>query len=210
MKKILATILALTMVLSLGIVAFADDTTITSSDGETWTGGSGTGNNEATGNVNVEAIALEAGDPVYSVKVTIPDLTYTYKFGKAGTWDPTDGTGLKYDAITGNGWDNGSGGVQASAPEKVITVSNYSNRAIKASAAYASNSVTEATGISVNVETSSGEQEAEIESAVNAADPLTSGTAESENFNVKVTGAPTSPFTSQAIGTVTITITKAD
>lgn len=108
MKKVLAMLLALVMVLSLGTVAMASSNI----------SGGTTGKTEGDIIVNVEGGSVA---PVYSITVVWTSLTFTYQQG-AAHWDSEN---REYDYDAGK-WANGNTGT--------ITVTNKSNVAIDVSA----------------------------------------------------------------------------
>lgn len=110
MKKFISLALALMLVMSLSVTAFAAETnpdTITSADG--------------TKTINVKGTYKVDGtvDSI-SVNVAWSGMEFTYSTGSQGTWDPVEHT---YSGGTGAGWSTNKG---------TITVTNNSNVAVTA------------------------------------------------------------------------------
>ena len=130
MKKFLSLLLALTMVLSLSITAFAadNDATVTSV-----TEGSNTASFDVTGTVTVNEEAY--ADIVYSVKVewTVADLALEVNKAQPYTWNPTT---LRYEAGTATA-DPAS--FEAKDVAVTIKLTNSSNAAVSYAVTYADN-----------------------------------------------------------------------
>ncbi len=107
MKKVFAIFLALTLVFSLSVTAFA----------------AGTG--DYTQNVTGSYNAGTAADTVYSVDISWEELSFTYTAPAVGSWNPDT---LSYDGAATQGTWSGTG---------TITVKNRSNVAITATPSYA-------------------------------------------------------------------------
>lgn len=122
MKKLLAMILAATMVLSVSVTAFAAETK-TFDSGET-----GTGNPPYTASKDVE-VNVTPHNPatVYYVVVEWDDLTFEYDFDGAPTWLPESHT---YDPVNTAYWDK---------TLAEIKVTNHSNAAVDTIAAFKNN-----------------------------------------------------------------------
>lgn len=112
MKKILSLILALALVMSLSVTAFAAEDK-NNSEGE-------------AAKIEISAIYKEgtAADEVVSVDISWGAMTFTYTDGADGKWDPATHT---YGAKGNGTW---------SASDNAITVTNHSNTGIKASFTY--------------------------------------------------------------------------
>lgn len=119
-KKILAMSLALVMVIGVGkgIVASAENVTVTSNNGTTWT-------DSANMTKQVKISTVTAGT-VYSVDISWGNLTITEA---ASTWKPDSHTYAGSDASFG---DTGT-----------ITVTNHSNAAVKSTCGFAYTDSTE-------------------------------------------------------------------
>lgn len=121
MKKIIMTLLALVMILSLSATAFAD--TINNTN---FTDGTATDTGE------VEVTVHSDHTTVYEVDVSWSDLEFTYNFGR---WDPQSHT---YSGSWEDNKDTGN-----------IVVTNHSNAVIQASASLAVDVVAEQAGVTV-------------------------------------------------------------
>lgn len=121
MKKIITTILALAMIMSLSISAFA---------AEGLTSG-GTDSSEVKGTYSSEATVT-----VYSVDIAWKDLSFTYNGAFEGNWNPTT---HEYENATAAGWAAGNG---------TVTVTNHSNTEITATPSYAAKAGYESAGVS--------------------------------------------------------------
>ena len=103
MKKILSLILALALVMSLGVTAFAaelnDETTAGSKD------------------VTASYVAGDSGKKVYLVDIVWGSLEFTYTDASEGTWDPETHT---YDGTSEAKWSCAEGANK-------VDVTNHSN-----------------------------------------------------------------------------------
>ena len=114
MKKIISLILALALVMSMGVTAFAAET-------------SGTLNNTTTSKeitVNGTYTAAQGAGTKVSVNITWDAMTFTYTEGAAGEWLPDE---HKYAENAVGSW---------STDTKTITVVNHSNAAVNATLAF--------------------------------------------------------------------------
>ncbi len=109
MKKILSLILALALVMSLSIPAFAAENIANG----------GTDSSDVKGTYSAKATVT-----VYSVDIAWAGLEFTYNGAFEGKWNPET---HQYDEGTAAGWAEGNG---------TITVTNHSNTGITATPSY--------------------------------------------------------------------------
>lgn len=197
MKKILSMILALTMIFSLSITAFAADLNT-----DEYTG-------NLTGNVNATytatAEATSAGN-IYAVSIEWTNIgTLVYSGGSEGTyrWNPTS---LKYEldenSAEAAGWTDAS---------VTITVKNSSNASITATAEYKDNNTGATTSMkdwtdnkcSVTCTSAAVNNGTTIE--IN--DTTTQGAIVSGTISGTVTATGTISKNTDSVGTITITLT---
>lgn len=211
MRKFLATLLALTLVLSLGAVAFAANGPDAGSDNIEEDSGSSA--------INVQLAAeLPTHADAYYVTVEWKSMDFKFSGGAAGTWDHDSHTYNDYSAGT---W---SGGGQTEQPAdtgatSTVTITNHSNVGVTVSGSYAAsgsgtyaNHFTDGTpylGVTVDfTDVTNGELK-----AGNTSNTTPETSSSSPNYNqcscsVNVKGTPTEPITQSVVGTVTINITK--
>ena len=103
MKKIITILMALAMVMSLSVTAFASDL-----------GGSR--------DVTAKYEKNESEQPIYNVDLNWGDLTFTYTETVEKVWNPD--THTYTDSVTGGSWDK---------TETTITVTNHSNVSVAVS-----------------------------------------------------------------------------
>ena len=121
MKKIVSLILALAMVMSLSVTAFA-------AEGVT---NGGTDTSDVKGTYSSTATVT-----VYSVDIAWEGLSFTYNGAFEGNWNPET---HEYEDATAAGWAAGNG---------TITVTNHSNTAITATPSYTAKNGYETAGVS--------------------------------------------------------------
>ena len=106
MKKLFATLLAVAMLASVSVTAFAAETN------------HGTQDTEIT--VNGSYVSGAAGSSVISVDIEWEAMNFTYSATSEGTWNPATHA---YDGQTEGGWSDNT---------PAITVTNHSNVAVNA------------------------------------------------------------------------------
>lgn len=121
MKKIVSMILALVMIMSLSVTAFA-------AEGVT---NGGTDTSDVKGTYSSTATVT-----VYSVDIAWDGLSFTYNGAFEGNWNPRT---HEYEDATAAGWAAGNG---------TITVTNHSNTAITATPTYTAKDGFETAGVS--------------------------------------------------------------
>ena len=117
-KKLLATVLALTLAMGLSATAFAADNTHTSMPGSETIGVNGS----YSGDGNVA--------DVYSVKIEWGEMTFTYKTTGDKTWNPETHT---YNVAEGDGWE---------AVGNDVKVTNHSNVPVNVAFSFAKDTST--------------------------------------------------------------------
>lgn len=115
MKKILATILALMMVLSLSVSAMANPVDLVSAEDPEQSVA-----NPIEGSVTVTVNEGVDTGVIYSVTVAWDDEDIVYQKEGKGTWNPST---HQYDDVTENGWTD---------PTAAVTVINHSNAGVTA------------------------------------------------------------------------------
>lgn len=165
----------------------------------------------ATGTVTVKGSVNTIGHSVvhvYAVGISQTELTYTYGSGSntVYTWDPSQ---QKYVVSTEGG--SGSNGWQEEGQS--ITVTNYSDLGVVATARY-SQTNTSVTGTITDTDSSDSGSESDgiINLATAILNPGTSyentGTPTTGTFTLTLEGNPGAISTGSALGTLTITFTK--
>ena len=122
MKKVIAMLLVLTLMISLSLNAFAATANIGQANGTSSQVVKGTYKTQAT-------------KTVYSVDIVWSDMSFTYTEQYEGEWNAVT---HKYENATEGGW-TGTG---------TITITNHSNTAITADASYKANAGYESAGMS--------------------------------------------------------------
>lgn len=115
MKKLLSVLLALTLVLSMSMTAFAADTSPKTGVGD---------NGSAEISVNGTYEAGSSATEVISVDISWGAMDFTYTGASDGTWNPSDHS---YTGSTEAGW---------TASGNEITVTNHSNAGVTASLSF--------------------------------------------------------------------------
>lgn len=184
MKKIFALILAVMMIATMSVTAFAAESpaTVTTDNGEVEIAVNGTYSAGGTAETKI------------SVVVSWDAMTFTYTEGSQGTWNPETHS---YDGTTDGGW---------STETATITVTNHSNAAITATCSF------EATATGV-VGKFDGETTKTLTVASADADAYRTAVegvypAPSESTEFGISGAAITE--NAALGTITVTIAKAN
>lgn len=115
MKKLLSVLLALTLVLSMSMTAFAADTSPKTGVGA---------NGSAEISVSGTYVAGSSTTEVISVDISWGAMAFTYTGASDGTWNPSDHT---YSGSSEAGW---------TASGNEITVTNHSNAGVTASLSF--------------------------------------------------------------------------
>lgn len=203
MKKFLALILTLALVMSMSTVAFAEDFV-----------GNGEWNEETLGDKstnNVQVTVNNGGDAiVYRIVITWEPLAFTYDFGSGAVWNPeTHEYDLPNDA---DGWGGNN--------TADITIKNHSNADVNFSTAfnYDNTPAVSATEKGVTAALASAgatEENGKLSSTIESADAdayrdmngdgVVDGTP-TATITVTVSGTPTVTTGNIAVGTITVTI----
>ena len=163
----------------------------------------------ATGTVNVTGSVNITGHTVvhvYAVGISQTELSYTYGRGSntVYTWDPAQ---QKYVVSTEGG--SGESGWQSEG--QAITVTNYSDLPVVATAKYAQTN-TSVTGTITDSDTTVSDSDGIINLATAIATPGDSyentGTPTTGTFTLKLDGNPGAISSGATLGTLTITFTK--
>lgn len=189
MKKIFAMILALTMIMSLNLTAFAEEVTIENA----------TQNNTSDKNVTVTVQEQAAAGTTYHVVVEWGSMNFTYSKGTQGDWDPEN---HQYGAATGAGWKQGEN--VADNVTSTIKVTNHSNAAVVVSAV--ATPVAD-TGVNVALAKTDAEDSETLATGVG----LTYANADFVSYTLTVSGTPSDTFNSgSSVATITVTITASN
>lgn len=179
MKKILSLILALALVMSLGIPAFAAGNTATAN-----------GAGDQTITVTGTYTAGQTGAAKVSVEIAWDAMTFTYTGAAEGTWNP--GT-HEYDDSVEAGW---------SEETATITVTNHSNVGVNARLIFA----TELAGIEGTfTETSGTANDSKLELATAVGTEVDDAPTASAEFGIS--GAAITE--DKTLGTITVAIAAA-
>jgi len=198
MKKLFSLLLALSLVLALGVTAFADDTLTGAGSGSVDVSADYT----AASNNTADILSGAAGTKIYSINIAWTEDSNNIVYNGGTTTYAWSTANQKYEVSTsdvGKGWT----GTAA----YTITVTNYSNASVGASAAWSTqNGVT--VSASVGADITVGSAAAGITTAAGITGGA-SGSAQSDTIAVSV-ATPTAGEISAddtPIGKITVTIT---
>ena len=184
MKKSLTIFLAIALIISLPINAFA----------ETYDSRNGDDYKEQTGEVKIN---INSGKTVYYVEVVWESLVFTYNFANSGNWDPEYHT---YDGPANVGWDKTSAS---------ITVKNHSNAAIEVTASFADGSIEQTIQDPNKKITATLDQTIQnIETADQVPYNNNKDDAPNRTFTVTISGTPNEDTTDFTLGTVYVVISE--
>lgn len=197
MRKFLATLLALTVVMSLGAVAFADRGPAAGTNNIETESGS------AEIDVSLSATISERPDTYY-VTVEWESMAFTYTENGADTWNHTSHTWTE----SGGTWSGGGSG--GSGSSSTITITNHSSVGVTVGGSYAAKSSgqydsgTPYNGVTLTF-TGPASTSLGAGTQANASSPSDNQTTAS----VSVAGNPEETISGGVVGTVTITISEA-
>ena len=219
MKKILATVMALALLISTmaisaaaayypeGSAEIAYDGALTT-DNDAHGGGKkntpelSSGGTVGTGSVDVN---IQTGDGntftnVYAICYSTTELNFTYGSGLSYIWNP-EKLAYEIDSTVSGNWTPSS---------NTITVTNYSDLPVDVEATYAKGvDVAEDVSVSLN----SADTTAELNLAAAATNPnnaSSAGEAKSGTITVAVSGDLTKAYSKTTLGTITMTIKAAE
>lgn len=193
MKKFLALLLAVMMIASMSITAFAASAAKEEVTNTTTT----------TSTQSVTVVSSTAGSvPVYHVLVEWKALHFTYAFASGAVWDPSSHT-YKNEANGAGTWSatNGTAIENGVKITSAINVENHSNAQVWIKATYAQ----ETQNYGVNADVSDKDT---FHNLANA-EGTTYDKAPAKAFDVSVTGVPTQND-EFPLGTVTLTLSADD
>ena len=180
MKKIFALILAVMMIATMSVTAFAAEL-----DADKVTG-------DKSKDVTAYYVAGQSTGPVYMVDIAWGSMEFTYTAASEGTWNPESHT---YDGVTAAGW------TYAENANKV-TVTNHSNAAVSVA-------ITES-NLAEGVAFDWDKDNFTLASADNGQGENGAGKPVSDSAELTVSGDLAKPENNEkvTIGTITVTITN--
>ena len=192
MKKLIAILLALTLLLSVSVCAATINTSTGSEDRP------------------VIATYVEADNAtvVYSVDLIWGDMHFNYKEASKGTWDPNN---LKYTDSTTEGWYPANTATDSSLASNQVKIVNRSNTDLSCTISFEATS-DELTGVKhsfTRVDNSIGNSGWFNLLAATPGNDTTPGTATTEILALHFSGKPNYiPFENVEVGTITIEISS--
>lgn len=181
MKKVFALILAVMMIATMSVTAFAAESPATNNGGDTAITVKGT----YTGG--------DTASDVISVGIAWDAMEFTYNAGSEGTWNPTT---HKYDNVVAAGW---------STDTATITVTNHSNVAVTATLKWEKNTALTGTITGTFTETSGTENDSVLALATAVGTAYDAAPSASAEFGISGDAITASGD----LGTITVTIAKA-
>lgn len=217
MKKLLALILAVMMIATLSITAFADSTIndgYVDADGNTKEGNWPTdGNGTSTGAVNVQIGDQTTQALIYYVEVSWKTMTFTFVFNDGANWNPEthsyNSANGAWQADAENGITteiatNDNGNKASATMAEAITVKNHSNDTISIAVSHEYDGDF---GTTSGVEITVSLNAAYTAESVGSAEGTPVNNPPKVAYDVKVSGAPNAD-TAFKLGTITVTISK--
>ena len=180
MKKLFALILAVMMIATLSVTAFAAELPAESVNGD------------KSKDVTAKYVAGTEATAVYMVDIEWGAMEFTYTAASEGTWDPESHT---YDGVSEAKWSYADGANK-------VTVTNHSNA--KVSVAIANSDVTDGITFTWDKETF------ELASADNGLGENGAGKPVSDSAALTVSGTLAETENAVKIGTITVTISDVE
>ncbi len=182
MKKLLMALLALSLVCTMAVPAFAADVTGATIDKQ-----------PDPMDVTATYQAGTAAGKVYSVDITWDDLSFTYTDGAEGAWDPNT---LTYGAKGEGSWDKTTANIK---------VTNKSNAAVQAAFTFAkiASGAEKLTG-------SFGDKATVTLDAVVPAQEGGSATVDTETVTFTIGGSLDAAVSGNKVGTISITLSAQE
>ena len=217
MKKVLATTLALAMLLGTTTVAKAagyaeESDNVTYNEGTTANTDYGggvqkgeltNGSTIGTGSVDVKITTGNASTTtnVYAVSIDKTELSFSYGSDTSYIWNPEE---QKYVIVTGSGTSN-----EWSSTASTITITNYSDLPIDVEASFQKEAdITDEITVSFTDSDTdtTNDSKLSIATAVTTGNLGKTGNPKSGTFTITLSGTPTVPYANTKLGTISLTI----